>query len=476
MTEHETRVASDGILQPGDLHDRRVLVLGLGVSGRAVASALLTSGAKVLASDAHAPAGAHPELAGLKERGLQVEAGGHKRASRWLAETDLVVPSPGISPRSGILAEAIAEGVPVLAEIELASRFARAPVIAVTGTNGKTTTCRMIGAMLNGDGRDAVVCGNIGRPFISAAIEHPSADAFVVEVSSFQLTFCYAFHPQVAVVTNFAPDHLDWHGSMDAYRVAKSRIAARQTRNDWFVYPADQPDLSTLAPAPGPRRAAFSMQVLRSGDGVWLDRDEINARMASGVVEHVGKVNELARFGLPIVQDALAATAAALAFGVAPESVAEALSSFRPDHHRIEPIGALEGVDFVDDSKATNPHASLAALRNFSRVILIAGGRNKGLDLSALRAEVGRLCGVVAIGEAADQVAKAFRDANVQVQTAKDMDDAVHRAFAMAGPGDVVLLSPACSSFDQFESYAQRGDKFREAYDRLRDEREDESR
>jgi UDP-N-acetylmuramoylalanine--D-glutamate ligase len=462
-----TPPVSDGFLSRDELRGRRVLVIGLGISGRAVARALVDAGAVVFASDSEAESASHPEVEALRERGVEVETGAHKKANRWLSQVEMAVPSPGITPRSGIVAHAIAEGVPVLSEIELAFRFTNRPVIAVTGTNGKTTTCRLIGAALAEDGRRVVVCGNIGRPFISAAIDSPDAQLFVVEVSSFQLTFCYAFHPHVAVVTNLAPDHLDWHGSMEAYRVAKGRIASRQTRKDWYVYPAAQPELADLPSTPGPRAIPFSVGVLRSGDGVWLDSQGIASRIASDVVVHVGGAENLARFGRPLVEDGLAATAACLALDAQPESLQRAFESFLPDHHRLEPLGELDSVTFVDDSKATNPHATVAGLRCFDRIVLIAGGHNKGLDLAPLRTEERRLLGVVALGEAAADVQSAFRGSDTPVRSVKTMEQAVDAAFAMAEPGSVVLLSPACASFDQFQDYAARGAAFKQAFEEL---------
>lgn len=453
----ESHSAPDSVIR-SELAGKRVLVLGLATTGRAVARVLAQSGSVVQASDLRElPA---QEVQELRGAGIEVESGGHKQATRWLTNVDMVIPSPGITPRSGVVAHAIEEGVPVLSEIELASRFVRAPIIAVTGTNGKTTTSRMIGDILIADARRSVTCGNIGVPFISSAMENPEADVFVVEVSSSQLTFCYSFHPLVAVITNFAPDHLDWHGSMEGYRVAKSRISSRQTRSDWFVYPADQPELAALAPQPGPRLVPFSMAVIPSGNGVWLDRAGVASRLTSDMVVHVGDVQRLSALGRPFVQDALAATGACLAFGALPEAVGSVLATFTPDHHRIELVHELDGVRFIDDSKATNPHATLAALRGMDHVILIAGGRNKGLDLSALRAEHRRLRGLVGLGEAAGDVIAAFAGLPLETTRAETMAEAVGKAFAMAEPGDVVLLSPACASFDLFEDYARRGEAF----------------
>lgn len=449
-------------LQRLGLRGRTVVVLGLGKTGVVVAGALERAGARVLASDRREEV---PEAAALSDSGVDVELGGHDRAMEWVEEADLVVPSPGIPPHAPPLARALEAEVPVASEIEVASRLCDAPVVAVTGTNGKTTTCRLVGAVLLADGRDAVVCGNIGEPFLEAVVERPAAEVFVVEVSSFQLFFCSAFHPRVAVITNIAPDHLDWHGSMDAYRRAKGRIAARQGPSDAFVHPAGSDEIAELAPQGGPRRLAFGPDPV-AGEGVWAEGEALVARLG-GREERFGSLGALAARGGPFVEDGLAAAAAALDLGADPDAVGRALAGFVPDHHRVEPVGERGGVRFVDDSKATNPHAAAAALRTFDGVVLIAGGRNKGLDLSPMAAEPGRLRAVVAIGEAADDVARAFAGSGVPVERAGEMDDAVRRAHAAASPGGVVLLSPGCSSWDAYESYAQRGRAFREAVEGL---------
>lgn len=447
------------------LGGRTVLVLGLGVTGAAVARVLARTGAHLLASDRRDEI---PEAGPLADAGVTVERGGHDRAMGWIEEADLVVPSPGIPPHAPVLARALEMGVPVASEIELASRLCDVPIVAVTGTNGKTTVCRLAGAALAADGRDAVVCGNIGDPFLEAVAERPGAEVFVVEVSSFQLSFCTTFHPRVAVITNIAPDHLDWHGSMEAYRRAKGRIAARQGPEDAFVFPAEQPDLADLAPGDGPRRIGFGMEP-GAGPGIWAEGDAIVARL-EGREQRVGSLGALPERGRPFVEDGLAAAAAALDLGAAPDAVARALADFVPDRHRVEPVGVRGGVRFVDDSKATNPHAAAAAVRSFDGVVLVAGGQNKGLDLSPLAEERGRLRAVVAIGEAADDVVRAFEGSGVPVEQADEMDDVVRRAYAVARPGDVVLLSPGCSSWDRYESYAQRGRAFREAVEDLPDE------
>lgn len=443
------------------LRGARMLVLGLGITGVAVADAAARFGCRVLASDAGEVAAG--SVAALEAAGVEVETGGHDRALSWATgEADLVVPSPGVPPHAAPLAAAVEHGVPVLSEVELAFRLTPVPVVAVTGTNGKTTVARMIGAALTSDGRRAVVCGNIGDAYLPAVLEHPDAELFVVEVSSFQLHFCDTFHPIVSVVTNLAPDHLDWHGSMEAYRAAKARIAENQGPQDTFLYPIDQPDLADLAPARGPRRIPFGLGAPSAGPGVWLDEDEIVVRLGSDAVV-LGPATGPAARGRPFLIDALAAAGAAMAAGAAPVATAGALAGFQPDAHRVEPVCELDGVRFVDDSKATNPHAAVAAVRGFDHVVLILGGRNKGLDLGPIRDVAGHLRAVVAMGEAADEVVDAFVGTDVAVTKTGSMAEAVARAYSSAIAGDVVLLSPACSSYDRYRNYAQRGEAFRQA-------------
>lgn len=462
MTLDTARDRAGWPVRPSDLAGRRVLVLGLGVTGQAVAEGLTLLGAQVSASDARPEA----ELAGAPERlrgaGVEVETGSHDRALTWIADADVIVPSPGIPPSAAPIRRAFELEAWVLPEVELAARLARAPILAVTGTNGKTTVTMMLGAILEADGRDVVACGNIGDPFLPAVIERPDVDAYAVEVSSFQLAFCETFRPRVAVWTNFAPDHLDWHGSTDAYRDAKARIAARQGPEDTFVYPGSQPELAALAPH-GPRRLGFGAGPGAGRFGAWYEDGGAVATLPGGGAVALGSLDGLRARGLPFVEDGLAAAAAALAFGVSPDAVRVALEAFRPGAHRVEPVAEVGGVQFVNDSKASNPHAALTAVRGFDRVVLIAGGRNKGLDLGALREARDRLSGVVALGEAAGEVSDAFAGSGVPLREAPTMQEAVDAAYAMAHPGDVVLLSPACTSWDRYANYAERGDAFRAA-------------
>jgi UDP-N-acetylmuramoylalanine--D-glutamate ligase len=448
-------------LPPGlDLAGRRVLVLGLGITGREVARILAERGASVLASDG---GDATAEIAGV-----EIESGGHGRARDELGSVDFVFASPGISPLRGFLADVVERGVPVVSELELGVRLTDAPVIAVTGTNGKTTVCRLAERIGREAGLEVYACGNLETKFISAAVDRPDADAFVVEASSFSLFFCETFHPRVAIVTNIAPDHLDWHGTFEHYRDAKAKIAARQRVGELYVYPAAQPELASFAPDGGPVRLPFGAEAT-PGVGAFVDADEIVVRRDGRELRAPGASN-LIRRGAHFGADAAAAAAALFELGVDPAAVTRACEGFTFDSHRLEPAGTRDGVRAVDDSVATNTHATLAALQTFDvPVVLIAGGRNKGIDLGPLRDAAGRLRSVVAIGEAADDVAAVFDGAMgvdgapVFVGITSSMREAVAMAADRARPGDVVLLSPACASHDMFTNYADRGRAFRDA-------------
>ena len=434
-----------------------MLVLGLAVTGCEVARILSTRGASVFASDSSAV-----DIDDLP--GVEVETGSHDRARAELDSFEFVFASPGISPLRGFLAEVIARDVPVVSELELGVRMTDAPVVAITGTNGKTTVARLAERIGREAGLDVFACGNLETKFITAADEHPNADAFVVEASSFSLAFCETFHPRVAVVTNLAPDHLDWHGTFEHYRDSKAKIASHQREGELYLFPSDQPELASFAPDDGPRRVAFSARPLETSDGAWTEADDVVVRIGDRALRSSG-AGTLIRRGAHFGADAAAATAAMTFMGVDdPDAVRRALSGFSFDAHRIERVGAIDGVDVFDDSVATNTHATLAALQSFDEpVVLIAGGRNKGIDLSPLAAAAPGLRAVVAIGEAAADIARIFGGAGVFVGNASSIREAVAMALELARRGDIVLLSPACASHDMFTNYAERGRAFQEA-------------
>jgi UDP-N-acetylmuramoylalanine--D-glutamate ligase len=426
----------------------RVLVYGLGVSGSAAARHLVAEGFDVVAADDDPGQGPRQRSAAL---GLELVVAPDDRRLRDLAAgVDEIVVSPGVPAGHGVFG--LGPGVRLVGEVELAWRRARSTMVAVTGTNGKTTVTTLITAMLLASGVKAVAAGNIGAPLLDAVAGE--AEVVVAEVSSFQLALTETFHPAVAAWVNFSEDHLDWHATLDDYREAKARVWANSGPGDVVVANAEDPVVLAAAQGPVGRGATVVTFGLRSGDYTVT-----GGRLVGPGGTVVAPVDEIPRAHPHDLADALCAAAAALAAGATADGCRSALGGFRGLPHRVELVGEARGVRFYDDSKATTPGAVLAALDGFGSAVLIAGGRNKGLDLSVLRGAAGHLRGVVAIGEAAGEVTTAFAGACPVVE-ASSMAGAVDRATEMARPGDVVLLSPACASFDWYSSYGARGDDF----------------
>lgn len=416
------------------------LVVGAAVSGRAVARLLADEATQVGIYDADPTA-----LAGLEEIGFDVHSG--EWSDRYLKGVELVVTSPGVPEHAGPISGARTAGVPVWSELETAWRRLEAPVVAVTGTNGKTTVTGLINDILTAAGMRSVAAGNIGTP-LSAVVGEPW-DVVVIETSSFQLRFIEDFHPAVAVVLNVAPDHLDWHGSFEAYRDAKARILENQSPEDAVVFDADDKGAVGLVagaagrafPVSGSRRLAAGGA---EGGKIWVGDRAID-----------GPADLDATFRLDIVAAAVAAVEA----GADDSAIEAALAEFTPELHRRTVIAHIDGVTWVDDSKATNPHAALASIAGYDSVVLIAGGRTKGLDPSPLTTAPG-VKAVIAIGEASSMLAEAGGD---RVVVAAGMKEAVGLARERSEAGDTVLLAPGCASFDMFDSYAARGDAFADA-------------
>ena len=447
----------------------RVLVLGLGVTGDAVVRHRAAAGDDVVVVE-DGPTG---EDAYRDRVATAVGAGATivehpvpDRLTELAHGADIVVPSPGVPLRHPALVAARDAGVPVRAEVDLAAELATERgkiLVAVTGTNGKTTVTTLVTAMLDSSGGAALGAGNIGLPLLDAA--DTDARVLVAEVSSFQLACTTeAFRPRVAVLLNVAPDHLDWHGSFEEYAAAKARVFANQRDRDRLVFNGDDDVVARLAATAPAQRVAFTLEsrpdMFRIEDGMLVDP-------AGEPFAEVGALP----FSAPHDRaNALAAAAAAFAAGAARDGVERALREYPRLHHRVARIGNTGGVQYFDDSKATNPHATLSAVTAFDemdgKVVLIAGGRNKGLDLTVLRPLAPRLRSVVAIGEAAHEVQSIFED-EVPVTLTDSMSAAVAAARQSARPGDVVLLSPACASFDWYPSYSARGNDFAHEVARL---------
>jgi UDP-N-acetylmuramoylalanine--D-glutamate ligase len=374
---------------------------------------------------------------------------------------DLVVPSPGVRPDQPAFVAARDAGVPVRGDIDLGMEAATAPVVAVTGTNGKSTVTALVTAMLDASGVRATAAGNIGRPLLDVVDER--WEVVVAEVSSFQLhTTTAAFRPRVAVLLNVAEDHLDWHGSFAAYTAVKAAVFAHQEGDDLLVANLDDPVVAELAAGAPARRAGVA---LGGGAGTYRTRDGALVTPAGDEIVPIAGLRQSAPHDLT---NALCAAAAALAVGANRAGVRAALTGFARLHHRVEPVGKASGVQYVDDSKATNPHATLSALDGFERVVLLAGGDSKGVDLGVLAGAKDRLRAVVAIGDTPDEIERALGGL-VPTVRAGSMRAAVEAAAELAVPGDTVLLSPACASFDWYEGYEQRGDDFRREVRRIVD-------
>lgn len=446
---------------PLKLSGRKILVVGLGRSGRAAARLCFDLGARVTVTDRKSEADLGDSAAGLPA-GVVREFGGH-RAETFRA-ADLVVLSPGV-PDGPEIAAARAGGVPVTGELELASRFVSALVVAITGTNGKSTTTALCGAILRSTGRPTFVGGNLGEPLAEAVATPPAGPGgvCVVECSSFQLETVETFRPRIAVLLNLTADHLDRYPDMAAYAAAKARIFAAQGPADFAVVNVDDPLVVEVAAGLRARRIEISTRRPIGSDGGWGEDGGLGLRLMGGGVERypfptaglLGRHNQ---------ENALAALAAARLAGATPTEAVRALHAFRPLAHRMELVAETRGIAYFDDSKGTNVGAVCAAIGDFPRpVVLIAGGRDKGGDYAPLAAALGRVGrGAVLIGEAADRIAAALAPI-LPVERAPSMRDAVAAATRMARPGDAVVLSPACSSFDMFRDYEHRAQVFRDA-------------
>lgn len=437
---------------------RRVLVVGAGKSGQAAARVLCSLGAAVTLTDLK-PASVL-SLDGLPDA-VQLVAGRYPAVGP--GAYDLVVTSPGVPFAEPPLAAARAAGIPVWSEIELAYRLARQPVIAITGTNGKTTTTALTGQMFRDAGQPVVVAGNIGVPLVAEVVKAPPEAVLVVEVSSFQLETVHTFAPKVAVILNITPDHLDRHGDLESYRAAKARIFAQQRPEDWTVLNFDDPLVRSLA-ARVPGRVLFFSTRHELGEGVFLTGGMI-VLAKEGERLPLLPVAELSLRGRHNWENCLAATAAAWAAGLPASSLAHTLRTFPGVPHRLEPVAVIDGVLYVNDSKGTNPEATMRALEAFSEpIILIAGGRNKGASFAALAEMMrGRVKHLILLGEAAPLLEQAARAAGLQaIDRVPDLAAAVAKARALAAPGEVVLLSPACASWDMFANYEERGEVFKE--------------
>lgn len=449
-----------------DIKGKRFLVVGAGRSGIAVAGFLLRKGAVVILTDNREIVSLGNALDELVQAGLQTALGKYPDVRE--GAFDAVVVSPGVPPDVPPVALARQYGIPVLGELELAYRFASAPMVAITGTNGKTTTTTLVGEIFRAAGLRTMVGGNIGLPLVDVVEEYGPSDVIVAEVSSFQLETADHFRPRVAVILNITPDHMDRHGTMDNYTAAKARIFARQGPADFTVLNYDDPRTRALADSTGGKVIFFSYKH-NLEEGVFVYGGMITVCL-NGIDTDIVPVREVAIPGLHNLENAMAAVAVACVLGVAPEVLARTLRSFPGVEHRLEAVAQKNGVLYVNDSKGTNPDASIKALEAYDHpIVLLAGGRNKGNDFTEYARLIKQKVRVlVVLGECAGEIEQAARAAGCNnILRAPDFREAVIMAHTSARPGDVVLLSPACASWDMFNNYEERGDLFREIVNSL---------
>jgi UDP-N-acetylmuramoylalanine--D-glutamate ligase len=444
-----------------NLAGKNIIVVGLGKSGAAAARWLARQGAHVTVSEKRREDDLDRSLLkGLLELGISLECGGHR--IKTFVESDLIVLSPGVPLDIEPLVESREKGVPIVGEIELASRYLKTQAVAVTGTNGKSTVVKLIGDMLYKGGRSVFVGGNFGPPLAEYVGGSQRDDYAVLELSSFQLDTIEGFSPLVALILNVSPDHLDRYEDYEAYARSKEKIFSNQGKGQILILNDDDPWLRSLRPKNGPAVFRYGFKA-DGGRHAFLDNGGITVRLPEGKEVRFS----LDGFALPgnhNRSNLMAAILAALLLKVAPPDIQDAIDHFEGLPHRLELVGEVRGVAFYNDSKATNIDAAIKSITSFTRpVILIAGGRHKGSDyLPLVEAASERVKGAVFLGEARDLLAKASGD-RIPWKMATDMSDAVALAFAQSRKGDVVLLAPACSSFDMFRDFQHRGVVFREA-------------
>ena len=460
-----------------DLNRKNILIVGLGISGIAAARFAQKKGASVTVTDMadEKKLGSYASMA--HKLGVNMELGKHN--TETFERSDLIVVSPGVPHTILPIKRAIAKGIPVLGELELAARYIREPVIAVSGTNGKTTTATLLGSMLESSGFKVFVGGNIGNPLIDYADKRETADIVVAEVSSFQLDTIDKFRPRVGVLLNITADHLDRYPDFNSYARSKGRLFENQQQSDSAVLNGSDPIIHSVTKDLRARKLIFCHQensqakyrenaVIRRGDPPTSANITIRMKENQKISLDLSGTNFPGRHNL---ENAAAASLAAIAVGGTPEGVQSALNDFKGLPHRIEYIATIDDVRFFDDSKATNVDAVIRALETFGEpIILIMGGRDKGGDFRRLLEPVQQhIKKLILMGEAKDKIISVLEETcKERAQTASTMEDAVFSAYGSASPGDIVLLSPGCSSFDMYSSYAERGEDFCHAIGNLK--------
>jgi UDP-N-acetylmuramoylalanine--D-glutamate ligase len=444
-----------------ELKGKKVLVVGLGKSGLAAALFLRRRGAYVTVSDVRSAETLANDIPALLDEGIMVETGGHGLLT--FRRQDLIVVSPGVPLDTPELAQVRSFGLPVIGELELAARFLKGRTVAITGSNGKTTTTTLLGEILKKAGFPTLVGGNIGVPVVGLIDQSTDETWSVLEVSSFQLESTEQFHPNIAVILNITPDHLDRHGSFENYALAKERIFAAQNARDFAVLNADNARAADAATRSAAKVYWFSVEHPVK-QGAWLEEGFVVYRTArDAATERVMPLRGIPLKGAHNVENVLAAVAAARLAGAPAEAIRSAIESFQAVEHRLEFVAAVNGVEFYNDSKATNVDATAKAVAAFqSGIHLILGGKDKGSDYTLLAQLLReRVRAVYTIGSAAAKIESHLRGV-VSIHSCETLENAVGAAASAARPGEVVLLAPACSSFDQFENYEHRGRVFKQ--------------
>lgn len=446
-------------------NNKKVLILGLAKSGEAAARLLSRLGAIVTVNDGKAFE-ENPAAQSLLEEGIKVVCGSHPLE---LLDEDfaVMVKNPGIPYQNPMVEKAISKGIPVLTEVELAYLISEAPIIAITGSNGKTTTTTMIADVLNHGGKSALLSGNIGFPASEVAMTASQDDILTMELSSFQLMGIKDFHPHIALITNLMPTHLDYHGSFDAYIQAKWNIQNNMTADDVLILNAEQDQTKELA-----QKTQASLVYFSSKEKVEGAYQEDGKLFYKG--EYIMDAQSLGVPGLHNVENALATIAVAKLSGISNQAIAETLSSFGGVKHRLQKLGTIKDVAFYNDSKSTNILACQKALSGFdnNKVILIAGGLDRGNAFDTLIPDIKGLKKMILLGESAEKMKEAAERVGVGYLEAKDVADATRIAFEQAQPGDIILLSPANASWDMYPNFEVRGDEFIESFQQLKGDME----
>jgi UDP-N-acetylmuramoylalanine--D-glutamate ligase len=449
-----------------ELEGRETLIVGFGKTGEELCRFLLNQGAHVTVSEKRETRSLSEKIAYWQDRGVVFETGGHH--TKTFLASDVIFPSPGV-PRIAALEEAIAGGVEVLSEIELAFRFLKGRVVGITGTNGKSTTTTLSNKILQNGGIKSYLAGNIGTPLISYVEESEDDHIYVTELSSFQLEYVQRFKAYISMLLNLSPDHLDWHGNFADYFEAKKHLFKLQDEGDITILNRDDPFVWDLRDEIKPRVFGFSRNQ-RVVPGCFIENKWIIC--TNGDEERIFPIGDIPLHGVHNQENVLGSTLIGFLFGIPAPAIRETVHSFQGLEHRLEEVATFDSVVFYNDSKATNVGATIKSLESFDdKIVLILGGRDKGGDFERLREPIERhVKKILLIGEAKEDIERALKkDLSIPMESVFSLKEAVERGFAAASPGEIVLLAPACTSFDMFKNFEERGRLYKQEVFRLRD-------